>query len=232
MLIVEVLNGGIHAKRLKGLTAAKRPTVPMVLDHVTPEALPFAAALVAEALAGATKKRRLWLLCGDVKQQDHVHTELAVWGFEALYLPRLTAPVHEDVLPDPDLLAERATVLNRWREGGADVPPIMVCCIGSLTEPAPDQADVARQQRDLVVGHSLDVEAWLTEMEAVGYERVPVVTERGQMARRGGIVDVFSWMAEEPLRIEFFRDEIDSIRAFHVHNQASVRRLERDLVCC
>jgi transcription-repair coupling factor (superfamily II helicase) len=56
---------------------------------------------------------------------------------------------------------------------------------------------------------------------------VPVVMERGQFARRGGIVDFFSWQSEEPLRVEWFDDEIESIRAFDLHNQSSIKRMER-----
>jgi transcription-repair coupling factor (superfamily II helicase) len=126
-------------------------------------------------------------------------------------------------LIDPELLAERAGVLGRMMEGDA---PVMVLCAESLDEPAPALAEISSQRRLLSVGAKLDVEALLRDLSEAGYERVPVVTERGQFARRGGIVDFFSWQAEEPLRLEFFDDEIESIRAFDLHNQSSIKRLE------
>ncbi len=193
-----------------------------VLDHVTPQAFGFAAALLVRQVEKAQPQRRVWILCPDVKTQDHVHAELGVWQCPALYLPRLGHVVN-DALVDPELLAEQAGTLGRMMEVDS---PVMVLCADSLDEPAPALAEISSQRRTLRVGGKLDVEELLTDLGAAGYERVPVVTERGQFARRGGIVDFFSWQAEEPLRLEFFDDEIESIRAFDLHNQSSIRRLE------
>jgi transcription-repair coupling factor (superfamily II helicase) len=64
-----------------------------------------------------------------------------------------------------------------------------------------------------------------------GYERAVQVTTRGQFAVRGGILDVFSWQAPAPIRIEFFGDEIDSLREFDLDTQTSQRSLhEVDLL--
>ena len=191
-----------------------------VLDHIAPQAFGFAAALLVRRTEKA--KRRVWILCPDVKTQDHVHAELGVWQCPALYFPRL-GHIVEGALADPEVLAERTAVLSRMLEGES---PVMVLCADSLDEPAPDLAEITEQKRMLKVGEKLDVEILLKELTEAGYERVPVVTERGQFARRGGIVDFFSWQAEEPLRLEFFDDELESIRAFDLHNQSSIRRLD------
>ncbi len=194
----------------------------IVLDHVTPQAFGFAAALIVRHAETVHPERRVWVLCPDVKTQDHVHAELGVWQCPALYFPRL-GQLMDGALADPELLAERTAVLSRMLEGDS---PVLVLCADSLDEPAPDLAEITDQKRMLKVGEKLDVEVLLKELSEAGYERVPVVTERGQFARRGGIVDFFSWQAEEPLRFEFFDDELESIRAFDLHNQSSIRRLE------
>ena len=181
-----------------------------ILDHVAPEAVSFAAALLVRRAEKAESHRRVWILCPDVKTQDHVHAELAVWQCPALYFPRL-GHVAEGVLPDPEALAERTAVLSRMMEGDS---PVMVLCADSLGESAPDLAEITTQKRTLEAGAKLDVEILLRELSDAGYERVPVVTERGQFARRGGILDFFAWQAEDPLRLEFFDDELESIRAF------------------
>ncbi len=217
-----VAQGGDWVRVVAGVAAFKKRLAglgkkPLLLEHVAGQAVPFAVALVAAARAG----RRLWVLCGEVKQQDLVHAELVVWGVEALYLPRLSQAV-EGSLADPDVLAERAAVLARW----ADSPDgVLVLCADSLDESAPGLKELAKGKRRLAVGDEVDVEALLSELEAAEYERVPVVTERGQFARRGGIVDVYAWLGEEPVRIEFFGDEVESIRVFDIHNQSSVKRV-------
>ncbi len=194
------------------------------LDHVTPEATSFATALV---IAQAQRmQRRLWVLCPDVRMQDHVHAELMVWQCAALYFPRQIQLVGE-ALQDPDSMAERVSALSRWRVHGADCPPTLLLCADSLDEAVPAARELESQRRMIEVGAKLDVEAFVSDLGGAGYERVPVVMERGQFARRGGIVDFFSWQAEEPLRVEWFDDVIESIRAFDLHNQSSIKRIDR-----
>jgi transcription-repair coupling factor (superfamily II helicase) len=69
-----------------------------------------------------------------------------------------------------------------------------------------------------------DLHAWATR---VGYETSPVVQEAGTIARRGGIVDIFPPGHEYPVRLDFFGDDIESIRRFDPHNQRSIERLNR-----
>ncbi len=215
------------------------------LDHVTPEATAFATALVIAR--ARLMQRRLWVLCSDVRVQDHVHAELLIWQCPALYFPRQIQQVGE-ALPDPDSMAERVSVLGRWGGGQvlndvslagnpklsgtnhpspSDTPTTLLLCADSLDETVPAASELESQRRMIEVGAQLDVEAFIGELGSAGYERVPVVMERGQFARRGGIVDFFSYQAEEPLRVEWLDDEIESIRAFDLHNQSSIRRLDR-----
>jgi len=69
--------------------------------------------------------------------------------------------------------------------------------------------------------------ALLSALSGAGYERVAQVTTRGQFAVRGGIVDIFSWQTALPLRIEFYGDEIESLREFDLDTQTSVRTREQ-----
>jgi len=221
-LVQTVLETPEFTQKLKGLGKARA----VVLDHVTPEARSFAVALVMAQMSEKLPGRRLWVLCPDVRAQDQLHSELLVWQSPALYFPRQSALV-ADALPDPESLAERVSVLSRWREHSADCPSTLLICRDSLEETVPAAREIESQRRTLEVGAKLDVEKFLEDLDGAGYERIPVVMERGQFARRGGIVDFFSWQAEEPLRLEFFDDELESIRAFDIHHQASIRRMDR-----
>ena len=69
------------------------------------------------------------------------------------------------------------------------------------------------------------MEEFFERLAASGYERVSQVTTRGQFAVRGGIVDLYSWQAPLPVRVEFFGDEIESLREFDIDTQTSVRDL-------
>ena len=74
-------------------------------------------------------------------------------------------------------------------------------------------------------GATAKMEELFERLTASGYERIAQVTTRGQFAVRGGIVDVYSWQAPLPLRLEFFGDEIESLREFDIDTQTSVRDL-------
>ena len=70
----------------------------------------------------------------------------------------------------------------------------------------------------------------LDRLAALGYERAAQVEERGEVAVRGGLIDVYPSTADLPVRIEFFGDEIESVRAFSPFTQRTIRPLERALV--
>ena len=74
----------------------------------------------------------------------------------------------------------------------------------------------------LKAGQKIGIEKVVARLEKAGYEPAPQVTARGQFARRGGIVDVFSWQAPRPFRVEWFDEEIESVREFDLDTQGSV----------
>lgn len=76
------------------------------------------------------------------------------------------------------------------------------------------------------VGDIVDIEELSSKLVSLGYERVSKVEGFGQFSVRGGIVDIFSLEYENPIRIEFFDDEIDSIRTFDVFSQKSIDKLK------
>jgi len=91
---------------------------------------------------------------------------------------------------------------------------------------------VARQQFDdnsltLTEGQTVDVEKVLKELRELGFREVDYVYEPGQFALRGSILDVFSFSHEYPFRIDFFGDDIDSIRTFEVEDQLSKERCQQ-----
>ncbi len=76
-------------------------------------------------------------------------------------------------------------------------------------------------------GQQADQEEVIAHLLQIGYENVPMVMEGGQFARRGGILDVFPLTEEVPYRVEFWGDEIDSIRTFSAETQRSLERQEK-----
>jgi transcription-repair coupling factor (superfamily II helicase) len=110
-------------------------------------------------------------------------------------------------------------------------PRVVLTAFSALMQPAPDRAALARNRRRVQVGDRCDLEevaSWLVDH---GYRPAEVVELPGEFGRRGGILDVFPPDAESPYRIEFFGDEIDSMRRFTPQTQRSLGEVtEADLM--
>ena len=76
-------------------------------------------------------------------------------------------------------------------------------------------------------GMGMEMDSLIDRLQDLGFERVDFVVEGGQFAVRGGIVDVYSLASEHPVRIEFFGDEVDSLRTFDAATQLSIHQLDR-----
>ena len=192
---------------------------PVAFSHVTEPAQPF---LVA-ALRGEIAKT-IWVSCPSVRSQELLYESLLNWEPNALFLPEAEIAAVENILPDPEIAAERLALLHRvQREKG---PHLIVATRAALAQPAPDPKTLASAVLVLRRGKANPLEKTIESLVSAGYERVTQVTTRGQFAVRGGIVDVFSWQATRPTRIEYFGDDVESLREFDVDTQTSIRNLQ------
>lgn len=104
---------------------------------------------------------------------------------------------------------------------------IVVTCIQALQQKVPPPDLLAGAEMRLRVGQEVDPEKLIRELEQQGYEPAVEVEARGQVARRGGIVDVWPAESELPIRVEFFGSVVDSLRRFDPASQRSKERLEQ-----
>jgi transcription-repair coupling factor (superfamily II helicase) len=181
-----------------------------------------AKSFLAAALALAPDSERICWVARDAEIGDRVAEELAAWlgdpSLVAVLEPR-TALAYERSELVPDETAARVAALAAWRTGAARV---LVASVQALLQATLSPDDLPAQPRTLKVGTRIGLDALLAELLEHGYTPVIEVAGRGEIARRGGIVDVFPPSAELPVRIEFFGDEIDSLRAFDPTDQRSV----------
>ena len=96
----------------------------------------------------------------------------------------------------------------------------------ALTERVVSKSELQEHTIGLAVGESQDIRDLQKKLMQQGFRRTDYVYEPGQFAVRGSLVDVYSFSCEHPYRIDFFGDEIDSIRTFDVQSQLSVERLQ------
>ena len=118
--------------------------------------------------------------------------------------------------PPPHLVGERARALAVLAGGG-----LVAASASALAEGVPPESQRPDPLR-LEVGSEPGLGGLAEELALAGYERVERAEERGQFAVRGGLVDVFPTTGREPLRIEFFGDEIEQVRAFSPFTQRAL----------
>jgi transcription-repair coupling factor (superfamily II helicase) len=127
-------------------------------------------------------------------------------------------------LPDPEIAAERLAVLMQIERGTGR--HVIVATRASLDQAAPKHDALESAVTQIHRGAASKMESLLERLVDSSYERVAQVTTRGQFAVRGGIVDLYSWQAPMPFRVEFFGDQIESLREFDIDTQTSARDLK------
>ena len=118
----------------------------------------------------------------------------------------------------------RTEVLNRWHTDG-DLRWV-VTYPEALAEKVVPRESIEKCTVTLEVGKEEDLTQVSVRLRELGFQEVDYVYEPGQFSVRGSILDVFSYSNEYPYRIDFFGDEIDSVRTFNVETQLSQERLE------
>ncbi len=117
--------------------------------------------------------------------------------------------------------AETLSTLNRSTES----PRMVVTYPEALTEKVINRKDLTNNTLEIVQSSNLSIDFINEFLQEYAFERVDFVYEPGQYAIRGGIVDIFSFSNDLPYRIEFFGDDIESIRTFDIESQLSVSKI-------
>ncbi|HET6573163.1 MAG TPA: transcription-repair coupling factor, partial [Fimbriiglobus sp.] len=136
-------------------------------------------------------------------------------------------PAHETWPPQTvrgRISDETASRLRLLQQLLADPPRLVLAPMAAVVQPVPPRDDLARSGRRLKVGDQLDpgeFAGWLVENS---YKRVEAVEFPGEFGRRGGICDLFPPDAADPVRLEFFGDEVESIRTFSAQTQRSLEK--------
>jgi len=105
--------------------------------------------------------------------------------------------------------------------------PIVITYPEAVAEPVPKQEELSAASFQLSVGQEIQQSELGRQLSGLGFEHVDFVFQPGQYAIRGSIVDIYSYSHDIPYRLDFFGDEIDSIREFDIEDQLSKARVEK-----
>jgi transcription-repair coupling factor (superfamily II helicase) len=146
---------------------------------------------------------------------------------EVLTFPSWDCLPYDRVGPSPGVAARRMTTLARLAEGlDAQRPVLLVTAVAAMMQRVPPRAAISKASYSARVGNTVEIADLERYFAVNGYARASTVSERGEFAIRGGVIDVFPPSAEEPVRLDLFGDTLESIRAFDPETQRSTKQLK------
>ena len=141
-----------------------------------------------------------------------------------LFLPPTGRSAYDDEQVSDSLpLVQRADALGQLRSGFEGV---LVTSVEAISELVPPPDTVGQETMSVRVGDEVPPEDLIDRLTGQGFSHVEFVSEPGEIALRGGILDVYPFAGGYPVRLEFFGDEVDQIREFDPQSQRSITRLE------
>jgi transcription-repair coupling factor (superfamily II helicase) len=201
-------------------------------------ALPRAARLSVLAALHRDLQQPMVLLTDRADRALTLLDELALWAPEAqrLYFPEPNPLFYENAPWGPNTRRDRLLVLallvSQQIPGGPryDKPPLIVAPTRAIMAHTIPRRDFVNGTRSLKVGQVITPEQLVRSWVQLGYEPASIVTSPGQFARRGGLLDIWPPAAFQPVRMEFFGDEIDTLLIFDPSTQRTNTSVERLLV--
>ena len=148
-------------------------------------------------------------------------------GIEILEYPSWDCLPYDRLSPTAAIAAQRMATLTRLalRDPSDKTPLLVVATVAASAQRVPPREAVTVAGFEAKVGQDLDTDALEAYVTANGYRRASTVHERGEYAVRGGVIDVFPPGFDEPVRLDMFGSELESIRAFDPESQRSSRQL-------
>jgi transcription-repair coupling factor (superfamily II helicase) len=224
-LLQRLENGGVLS--LTGVSASAQPFLAALLRQLLPD-LPIV--LVADSLKTQESFQQdveTWLNFESSQQKPKgkaAAAQPAPSSSQPLFYPAWEVMPHESKLPHADVISERLETLVALSKESPDkhgIAPLIIANVTALLQKTFPANVLKERTRVLNRGdriEPLDLIEWLEEQ---GYEPEAQVTQKGEIALRGGILDVYPMTSPWPVRLEFFGDELESLRYFDPITQIS-----------
>lgn len=215
-----MLNEILTSEKLLALQQALREG-----DSILVEELWNAPKALVAALAQQATGKHVLILTGASQEEIKLYHDFACFTDRPIIdFPAWETLPSENIAPSPDIVGERYHVLNEIEN--KKEPHIILSSLQACLQKLISPASFNSMYMKLKTGESFgfdDLIQWLVE---IGYSRQSVASEKGEFAVRGGIIDVFPVSSPDPYRLEFWGDEIESMRIYDPIGQKSVKSVQ------
>ena len=207
-------------EKLRTITAALRTGESVNLSNVKTGLKDLLAPLLQEALDTSL----LFLTFSDKEARRRAEILQRCLDRQVMYYPLESVHDYFSDAHSQEIAQQRIGVMKSLLAGERCV---VVASVDALVKKLLPRDEMAEKFFTVSVGDVFDIEDLTAQLVNLGYERVYQVESKGQFALRGGILDILSVTSEEAVRIEFFDDEVDTIRTFDLDSQLSRENIER-----
>lgn len=180
------------------------------------------------ALLHRATRKPVIVVCGSIKHYESLNSEIQAFVPHASNFPEVCWDRNNpDKLPDFETLAQTLRTLHSLQENKPDtLLPVIITTQSGFEQKLPPPNRLKLSAKQVSTGMTLDLDSFMKELVEMGFERENSVFSRGQFAKRGGILDLFPFQSQAPVRLEWFGDTIESIRVFDIDTQSSTKAIE------
>lgn len=216
-----MLKNFLHSDRLLAFQEALKNPEPILIEELwnSPKAL---IASLAEQATG----KNILILTGASQEEIRLFHDLSLFIERPIVdFPSWETLPSENIAPSPDIVGERYQILKSLMN--ASEPHIVLsslqACLQKLIQPSVFQG----LSFSLKQGQSPAFSQIIEKLIAMGYQRRPVAADKGEFAVRGGIIDLFPVSSPDPFRLEFWGDDLESLRIYDPVGQKTIRPVDR-----
>src|ERR1035437_1450556 len=211
----------LRTPAVQSLARRLEPGGALPCPGVSPAAQPFFAALLQKLFPN----RPIVLVAENLRTQESFQQDLETWlGSSSLFYPAWETLPHEGKLSHAEVISDRLQTLGALSDNSKlkiKNSKLVVTSVSALLQKTFPPGEIQSRTRILERGSKIAPLDLIEFLEEQGYEPEAQVTQKGEIALRGGIVDVFPPTSPWPVRLEFFGDELESLREFDPVTQIS-----------
>lgn len=207
----------LESDKLRELQHAFQEGRNVLIEHLwnAPKALIAALALKATG-------KHILILTGASQEEVRLFHDFAFFSDRSVVnFPAWETLPNEKIAPSPDVVGERYKVLREVANAGE--PYIILTSLQACLQRLIPINTFTSLNLTLKVGDAISFASLIPKLESMGYRKASVAADKGEFAVRGGILDIFPVSSPDPYRLEFFGDEIESMRIYDPIGQKSVR---------
>lgn len=175
-------------------------------------------------LAQGVTKKNILVITGETRESKLLD-DLPYFGIKnALELPAWETLPGEEIAPSSDIAGKRLEILHTLISQKG--PHLVFCSLQACLQKVPSKKKLAPLFKTLKIGDEIPFEELAELLTALGYKRAAVVSDKGEFAIRGGLIDLYPVTSLQPYRLDFFGNTLESIRIFDAGSQKSISKEE------